>query len=113
MSAKALAGIKVLEYCQLVAGPYCTKLLADLGAEVIKVEKPGTGDESRKRAPFLNDSPHPERSGLFLYLNTNKMGITLNIEDSTGNRIFAELVKKSDVMVEDTPPQTMKKLKLD
>lgn len=112
-SAKALAGARVLEYCQLVAGPYCTKLLADLGAEVIKVEKPGVGDESRKRAPFLNDSPHPERSGLFLYLNTNKLGITLNIESPTGKKIFVELAKESDVLVEDTPPQTMNKLGLD
>ena len=113
MSAKALTGIKVLEYCQLVAGPYCTKLLADLGAEVIKIEKPGVGDEARKRAPFLNDSPHPERSGLFLYLNTNKLGITLNMENSAGKKLFMELVKESDVLVEDTPPQTMRKLELD
>jgi CoA:oxalate CoA-transferase len=113
VSAKALAGIRVLEYCQMVAGPYCTKLLADLGAEVIKIEKPGVGDESRKRAPFLNDIPHPERSGLFLYLNTNKLGITLNIENSAGKKVFTELAKESDVLVEDTPPGMMRKLGLD
>ena len=79
MAESALAGVKVLEYCQMVAGPYCTKLMADLGAEVVKMEKPGWGDEGRKRSPFLHDIPDPETSGLFLYLNTNKLGITLNV----------------------------------
>lgn len=113
MSQKALAGATVLEYCQLVAGPYCTKLLADLGAEVIKIEKPGVGDEARKRAPFLNDIPDPERSGLFLYLNTNKLGITLDVENPAARKVLMELVKECDVLVEDTPPQTMKRLELD
>jgi len=72
----------------------CTKLLADLGAEVVKVEPPGVGDESRRRGPFLNDIPHPERSGLFLYLNTNKSGITLDIKTTKGRGILKELSKK-------------------
>ncbi len=108
-----MAGVKVLEYAQLAAGPYCTKLLADLGAEVIKIEPPQVGDEARRREPFLKDVPHPERSGFFFYLNTNKRGITLNLNTTTGRKIFQELVKESDVLVEDNPPQAMKELSLD
>ena len=64
MSEKALAGVKVIEWAQFVSGPYCTKLLADLGAEVIKIEKPKAGDEARHRGPFLNDSPLTHRQVL-------------------------------------------------
>lgn len=112
MSEAIFAGVKVLEHCELVSGPYCAKLLADLGAETIKIEKPNTGDEARRRGPFLHDIPHPERSGLFLYLNTNKLGITLNLETSTGKRLFIELVKNTDILVEDTAPGTMEYLGL-
>lgn len=112
MSEAAFTGVKVLEHCELVSGPYCAKLLADLGAETIKIEKPKTGDEARRRGPFLHDIPHPERSGLFLYLNTNKLGITLNLETSTGKRLFTELVKNTDILVEDTAPGTMERLGL-
>ncbi len=80
MVERALGGVKVIEYASLVAGPYCSKLLADLGADVVKIEPPGSGDEARRRGPFWHDDPRPELSGLFLYLNTNKLGITLNIE---------------------------------
>ena len=112
MTETALGGVKVLEYCELISGPYCTKLLADLGAEVIKIEKPTTGDEARRRGPFPNDIRHPERSGLFLYLNTNKLGITLNPETPTGKKIFTELVRGADILVEDTAPGTMERLGL-
>jgi len=88
----------------MVAGPYCTKLLADLGAEVIKVEQPGVGDEARARGPFLNSIPNRERSGLFFYLNTNKLGITLNLECARGRDIFKELVRRTDILVEDKGP---------
>jgi crotonobetainyl-CoA:carnitine CoA-transferase CaiB-like acyl-CoA transferase len=112
MVEAALAGVKVLEYCEMVSGPYCAKLLADLGAEVIKIEKPGIGDEARRRGPFLNNIGHPERSGLFLYLNTSKRGITLNPETQTGKKLFKELVKGVDILVEDTTPGTMERLGL-
>ena len=112
MSEQALDHLRVLELCNLVCGPYCTKLLADLGAEVIKVEPPGVGDESRRRGPFLNDIPHPERSGLFLYLNTNKSGITLDIKTTKGQGILRELIKKTDILVEDNPPKVTKELGL-
>jgi crotonobetainyl-CoA:carnitine CoA-transferase CaiB-like acyl-CoA transferase len=113
MSKRALAGVKVLEYAQFVAGPYCAKLLADLGAEVIKIEEPKIGDEARRREPFLNDVVHPERSGLFLYLNTNKLGITLNLNTATGKNIFKELVKEADILIEDKPAKTREQLELD
>ena len=113
MAKKALAGVKVVEWGQFVSGPYCTKLLADLGAEVIKIEMPKFGDETRRRGPFLNDTPHPERSGFFFYLNTNKLGITLNIKSSKGQRIFKDLVKEADIIVEDNPPGKIKDLGLD
>jgi crotonobetainyl-CoA:carnitine CoA-transferase CaiB-like acyl-CoA transferase len=104
MPGKALAGVKIIEYCEMVAGPYCAKLLGDLGAEVIKVERPGAGDGARRRGPFLEDIPHPERSGLFLYLNTNKLGLTLNLQTATGRAIFRKLVAEADVLIEDRPP---------
>lgn len=107
MSKEALEGVKVLELCQLVAGPYCTKLLADLGAEVVKIEEPGGGDAARSLPPFLHDIPDSEGSGLFLYLNTNKFGVTLNVATATGKDIFLELVKQADILVEDNPPQWM------
>lgn len=109
---QALSGVKVLEYCNFVSGPYCSKLIADLGAEVIKIEEPGTGDEARHRGPFPGDIPDPERSGLFLYLNTNKLGITLNLESTAGKKVFTELVKNADVLIEDTTPGTMNNLGL-
>jgi len=65
-SHSALAGIKVLEFGHLISAPYCAKLMADLGAEVIKVEMPPEGYEARRYGPFPNDAPHPEKSGLFL-----------------------------------------------
>lgn len=99
-----LEGIKVIEYGEYIQAPFCSKLLADLGADVIKIEKPGSGDISRRREPFLNDTPGLERSGLFLYLNANKRGVTLDIEKATGQQIFKSLLKNSHLLIEDTQP---------
>jgi len=112
MPDKALGHLRVLELCRLVCGPYCTKLLADLGAEVIKVERPGCGDEARRRGPYLKDAPDAELSGLFLYLNTNKLGITLDVGTSTGRKVLRELIAQADVFVEDNPPVFMEELGL-
>ncbi len=112
MAVGPLSGVKVVEYCDFISGPYCTKLLADLGAEVIKIEKP-EGDSARRRGPYLHDEPDPEKSGLFLYHNTNKKGITLNIETHTGQEIFKKLVAEADMLVEDTHPGYLKELGLD
>ncbi len=84
-------------------GVYCGKLLADLGAEVIKVEPPG-GDPMRCFGPFAGDEPHPERSLHWWFFNTNKKSITLNIEAAAGRRIFMELAKTADIVLETFPP---------
>ncbi len=70
MAEQALSGIRVIDLTQHIAGPACTKLLADYGADVIKIERPGTGDTARSIGPFYHDEPNPEKSGLFLYLNS-------------------------------------------
>jgi crotonobetainyl-CoA:carnitine CoA-transferase CaiB-like acyl-CoA transferase len=110
---QALSDLKVLDLTHYIAGPYCTKLMADLGADVIKIEKPGEGDPARRMGPFPNDIPHPEKSALFLHLNTNKKGITLNLKSSTGRKIFKELVRDVDILVESFKPGTMVKWGLD
>ena len=71
-----LSGITVIDCGQVVAGPSIAMILGDFGAEVIKVEKPGEGDGARRMGPFFRDEPHPEKSGLFLFLNSNKYGIS-------------------------------------
>jgi crotonobetainyl-CoA:carnitine CoA-transferase CaiB-like acyl-CoA transferase len=113
MMNQALSDVKVLDLTWHIAGPYCTKLLADYGADVVKIEKPGEGDPARSMGPFLRDEPHPERSGLFLHLNTNKRSITLNLKSAKGKRILKELVKVVDVLVENFSPRVMPGLGLD
>jgi CoA:oxalate CoA-transferase len=109
----ALSNIKVLDVSHYIAGPYCTKLLAELGAEVIKVERPGKGDPLRAIGPFSHDEPHPEKSGLFLYLNMGKKSITLNLKSEAGKNLFKELAGQSDVVVENFSPRVMPQLGLD
>lgn len=108
-----MSGLKVLDLTHNIAGPFCTKMLADYGAEVIKVERPGIGDRARSAGPFPGDIPDPEKSGLFLYLNTNKRGITLNLKTRTGVGIFKQLVARSNVLVENFSPRVMPGLGLD
>ena len=113
MVEQALSGVKVLDLTWHIAGPYCTKLLADYGADVIKVERPVKGDPARTMGPFFEDDPNPEKSGLFLLLNTNKKGITLNLKGATGKKIFKQLVANSDILVESFSPRVMPGLGLD
>src|SRR6516165_3796926 len=75
---RALDDLVVIEFAQMVSGPMCGKMFADMGAEVIKIEPPGVGDEMRAHPPFPGDVPHPEKSGSFLYFNTSKKSITLD-----------------------------------
>ena len=113
MTYDLLEDLRVLELGRFISAPYCGKLLADLGAEVIKVEPPGTGDPARQYGPFLHDEPHSERSGLFLYLNTSKLGVTLNLATPTGQDIFQSLLARCDVLVHNLYPQEMDHLGMD
>lgn len=102
-----LAGIRVLDLTRILAGPFATMVLAHLGAEVIKVENPDLGDDSRAYGPFIRgESPY------FMSLNRNKKSITLNLHHSRGKQILRELVKISDVLVGNFRPRTMEKLDL-
>ena len=110
MADQALSDMKVIDLTHYIAGPSCTKQLADYGADVIKVERPGEGDGARRMGPFFHDDPHPEKSGLVLYLNTNKRGITLDLKSRVGKEILQQLVKGADVLVENFRPRVMDRL---
>lgn len=107
MGKGLLDGIRVLDLTRVLAGPYCGMMLADLGAEVIKVERPVKGDDARQSAPFVNGE-----SAYFMNLNRNKKGITLNLKSEEGKEIFRDLVKHSDVVLENYRPDVMDKLGL-
>ena len=104
MPEGALAGLKVLDFTHYVAGPYCTKLLADYGADVIKVERPPNGDGSRRMGPYPGDEPHPEKSAQFLHLNTNKRGIVVDLKVDASSIIIERLAGWADVVVESFRP---------
>ena len=97
----------------MVAAPFCGKLLAALGADVLKIEPPKAGDPSRRRGPFPGDVPHIERSGTFLYLNTGKRSLTLNVDDPQGWVMLGELAAQSDVLVHDIQPSRAAELGLE
>lgn len=107
VNEQALYGLKVIDLSWHIAGPYCTKLLADLGADVIKIERPETGDPSRQEGPFPEDKPDLNASGLFAYLNNNKSGITLNLKTKHGVDILKSLVRDADVLVENFSPKVL------
>ncbi|HSF29071.1 MAG TPA: CoA transferase [Candidatus Tectomicrobia bacterium] len=108
----ALGDVRVLDLSENVAGPFCTKLLAELGAEVIKVEPPGTGDASRRAGPFPGAMPNPEQSALFLYLNTGKKSVTLDLVSQTGSAILRCLAQECDILVESYAPGYLEQLAL-
>lgn len=93
-------GLRVVELGGGVSAPYAARLLADFGADVIKVERPGLGDESRRAGPFRDDRPDPEASGLFLYLNFNKRSVTLDVSTETGAALLGALLAEADLLVE-------------
>ncbi|MBI4246009.1 MAG: CoA transferase [Candidatus Rokubacteria bacterium] len=103
-----LAGLQVVELGDGTAGPYAAKLLADYGAEVVKIEAPGAGDSSRRRGPFPSGRPDPEWSGLFLYLNTNKYGLTLDVSGSAGRAVLERLLGWADTLVTNLPAETLR-----
>ena len=106
-----LSGLRVLDLADEKAS-FCSRLLADMGARVIKLEKPG-GDPSRHMGPFWKDTSKSKSSLSFFYNNTNKLGITLDIEQREGKSLFLRLVKETDVIVETFSPGYLKQIDLD
>jgi crotonobetainyl-CoA:carnitine CoA-transferase CaiB-like acyl-CoA transferase len=99
-----LTGLSVVECGEGISAAFAAKMMADLGADMIKVEPP-SGDLTRRRGPFPKDQFDPEKSGLFLYLNNNKRGITLDLTRTEGRRLFARLLAKADMLVHNVPPR--------
>lgn len=112
MLPAVLDDLLVLDLSQGIAGPFCARLLADYGADVIKIEQPG-GECGRRMPPFFHDDPHPEKSLFFLLLNLNKRGVTLDLEQPQGAEIFRRLARSADVIVESFPPGYLASLGLD
>ncbi|MFZ7134427.1 MAG: CaiB/BaiF CoA transferase family protein [Eubacteriales bacterium] len=102
-----LENIKVIDLSRVLAGPYGTMVLADLGADVLKIEMPKTGDDSRAFGPYVNNE-----SAYFMSLNRNKKSLTLNLKKEEGKKILKDLLKDADVIVENYRPGTMEKLGL-
>ena len=100
----ALEGFLVVDLTERVSGPYCTKLMALQGADVLKVEPPGTGDAMRAMGPFVGDDPNPEKSVPFLYLNTGKKSVTLDVGQASARSLLLELARRADVLVESYAP---------
>ena len=101
-----LAGIKIVDFTEVQSGPSCTQLLAWLGAEVIKIERPGVGDATRKELQFDPDCP----SYYFLQLNSNKKSLALDAKTPDGKEILTKLIKECDIFVENLHPGAMEKL---
>ena len=106
-----LAHLRVLDLTSGVSGPWCTKLLATYGADVIKVERPGTGDPSRGHGRFPDGIPHREKSALFLWLNTGKRSVTLDIETSSGRALMLRLAATCDAVMHDYRPGDLARLR--
>jgi crotonobetainyl-CoA:carnitine CoA-transferase CaiB-like acyl-CoA transferase len=107
MSTGALEGMRVVELGEMVSAPYCAKLFADFGADVVKVEPPG-GDVARQWGPFPGDRPHPEKSGLHLFLNTSKRSLTLDLDKEAGRDLFRKLIAGADALIENNPPARLR-----
>ena len=97
-----MAGVKALDVGRRISGPYCAKILANMGADVLKIEPP-EGDEARRMGPFPSNEPHPEKSGLFLALNANKRGVTLDLTTDEGAGAFRKLAATADIVIENLP----------
>jgi crotonobetainyl-CoA:carnitine CoA-transferase CaiB-like acyl-CoA transferase len=114
----ALRGIKVLELAESVGGEYCGKLLADFGADIIKLEKPGCGSPTRRLGPFApvatgTDRADVEKSGLFAYLNTNKQSVELDVQAGQNSTLLHKLLDQVDVVIDDHPVEWLRSIGLD
>ena len=99
-----LSGLLVLDLTRVLVGPYCTMILSDLGARVIKVEAPEVGDDSRNFGPFIED-----QSAYFMSLNRNKESIALNLKNAKDKKIFEKILPKADILIENFKPGTLNK----
>lgn len=108
-----LGGIRVLDLTRVLAGPYCTMLLSDMGAEVVKVERPDQGDHARGNGPFFAGGGDTQISSYFASLNRGKRSMTLDLTGPAGRELFLDLVRQADVVVENFKAGTMRKLGLD
>src|SRR6266849_5716346 len=99
---RPLSGVSVLDLTRVLAGPFCSMILGDMGAEVIKIEEPGKGDDTRSWPPFLGGE-----ATYFLAVNRNKQSLTLNLKAPEGRELLKRLVKKSDVVLENFRTGTM------
>ena len=106
-----LEGVRIIDLTLETTGPFCTRLLADYGADVIKIEPPG-GDPARALPPFADDTPGPDRSGTFLFLNTNKRSVVLDLEDDADRERLLDLVAGADAVVESFAPGRLDELGL-
>ena len=113
MTIQFLKGMRVIELGSQFSSPFCSKLLADYGADVVKIEKPNSGDSARRHGPFVGNVAHQEKSIPFLYLNTNKRGITLDIATITGQQILGSLLETADILVENFGPEISLSLGVD
>ena len=107
-----LTGIRVLDATHIVAGPFCSQILADMGAEVIKIERPRTGDAARGRQPFIEDADGRRVSSRFLGVNRNKKSVTLDLRNQTCKSAFEMLVANSDVLLDNWGPGAFQRLGL-
>ena len=110
--AKPLDGIKILSFEIQVAGPYCSMMLADQGADVIKVERPDSGDTARGGAPIVENDQGERQSGYFLRFNRNKRSVTINLKSEAGCEVFRDLAGASDVLIENFRPGLLDELGL-
>jgi CoA:oxalate CoA-transferase len=106
--SKPLSGILVIDFTHVLSGPFCTMMLADQGARVIKIEQPGTGDDSRAFGPFYED----HSSVYFEFVNRGKESITLNLKDADDLNLAKRMISRADVVVENFRPGTMERLGL-
>ncbi len=104
----SLSGVRVLDFSRVLAGPYCSMMLAELGADVIKIEEPGTGDEAREWPPFVHG-----QSGYFFSVNRSKRSLTLNLKREEARQIIRELCRRSDVVLENFAPGVTRRLGVD
>ena len=105
-----LEGLRVLDATHIVAGPFCSMILADMGAEVIKIERPGTGDQARRNEPFVEGPDGSQISARYLGVNRNKKSVSLDLRDPVGKRAFENMLRVSDVLLDNWGPGAMGRL---